>query len=132
MKSRILLAAASAVALGTLAYPLGAADSIPVVTRSGCGGELSASAMVAGQSVRVRVAHHPPVAARGPGAHLHLCIRGDGSHADTVRGIPPRSPKAHMRQPADRVFVTVPITPGASVREIQVSCVHGPHAGCRG
>lgn len=130
MKSRALWVAACAAAFGSLACPLGAADSVSVSTHSGCGGELSASATVTAQSVDVRVAHRQPFAARGPGAHLHVCVRGDGSHADTARGIPPRSPKAHMRQPADHVSLTVPVASGTSVREIRVSCVHGPHAAC--
>lgn len=130
MKSRALLAAACVAASVCLAGPLWAAEAKSVTTHSGCGGQLSASATVSSGAAHIRVTHRRPSEIRGPGAHLHVRVRGEGSHADIVRGIPPRSPKAHMRQPADRVSLMVPLAPGAPVREIRVSCAHGPHGAC--
>lgn len=130
MKSRALLAAACAAASVGLAGPLWAAEVKSATTHSGCGGQLSASATVNSGASHIHVTHRRPSEIRGPGAHLHVRVRGEGSHADIVRGIPPRSPKAHMRQAADRVSLTVPLAPGASVREIRVACIHGPHAAC--
>lgn len=130
MKSRALLAAACAAASVGLAGPLWAAEAKSVTTHSGCGGQLSAAATVSSGAAHIRVTHRRPSEIRGPGEHLHVRVRGEGSHADIVRGIPPRSPKAHLRQPGDRVSLTVPLAPGASVREIRVSCIHGPHAAC--
>ncbi|MCC6353168.1 MAG: hypothetical protein IT577_04735 [Verrucomicrobiae bacterium] len=131
MKSRALLAAACAAASIGLAGPLWAKETRSVTTQSGCGGQLSASATVSSGAAHIRVTHRRPSEIRGPGEHLHVCVRGDGASADIVRRIAPRSPKAHLRRPGDRVSLTVPLAPGASMREIRVSCIHGPHAACK-
>lgn len=129
MKSIRLHAALCGAALIAMA---GQASAMNVVAIAGTRGErLAAAVDVAEDSVLVRVAHRDPGGTRHPGKHLHIQILGTGSPIDVVRGIPPRSPRARVRQPEDRIFVKVPVPRGAAIHGVPLVSVPGPHAACR-
>lgn len=132
MISRIVSAAAGAAAWIGMAA-VSQASGIRVTAESSGGyRHLSAAAEVVGDSVRVRVSHRGLGGFQKElGAHLHVRIIAAGSPIEVVRGIPPRSPRARMRESADRILITVPIDAGTMVREVRVACVPRPHAECR-
>lgn len=131
MNSRIFLAAAGFAAWMMLVCP-SRATGLRVITREGGGhNHLAASATISGNAILIRVSHLAPGGLHEPGEHLHVSVVGNGSRADVVRGIAPRSPRARLRQSRAPLLVTVPITSGMAVREVRVFCVPGPHATCR-